>query len=282
MPAQWKIKEVEELAELVSKYPVIGIANIFEVPAWHMQRIRKELKEVARIRVAKKTLIRKAIEKLGRKDLEKLLPYLENGIQPALVLSNANPFEIYKKLNELKINIPAKPGRVAKNDIILEKGETPFRPGPVLVQLEKLKVPVQVIGGKVHITKDHVLVRAGEVITEQLAELLNQLGIEPIEVKLDLVAVYDRGMIITKDLLDYAVDIEARKKELLEAHQNALKLAIKARVFTKETIEFLLREAYENAKKLAINACILDKETIKDILKVAYARACKLKEMVKE
>ncbi len=282
MPAQWKVKEVEELAELLGEYSVVGIANIFEIPAWHMQRIRTEMKEIARIRIAKKTLIRKAIEKLGRKDLEKLLPYLENGFQPALVLSNANPFEIHKKLNELKINIPAKPGRVAKNNIVLKKGETPFRPGPILVQLEKLGVPVQVIGGKIHITKDHVLVKAGDIITDQLAELLSQLGVEPIEVKLDLVVVCDRGMIVPKDLLNYAIDTEARKRELIKAHENALKLAIKARIFTKETIEFLLREAYENAKKLAINACIIDKETIKDILRVAYARACKLKEMVRD
>ncbi|HDH81505.1 MAG TPA: 50S ribosomal protein L10, partial [Thermoplasmatales archaeon] len=33
MPAEWKIKEVEGLKEIISSYPVVGIVGIRGIPA---------------------------------------------------------------------------------------------------------------------------------------------------------------------------------------------------------------------------------------------------------
>lgn len=62
--AEWKIREVEELKNLIDQYPVIGIANLVGIPAKQLQQIRNKLRGEAVIRVSKKTLIKIALEKV--------------------------------------------------------------------------------------------------------------------------------------------------------------------------------------------------------------------------
>ena len=60
-----------------------------------------------------------------------------------------------------KSTAPAKPGDIAPEDIIVKEGETPFKPGPIVGELQKAGIPAAIEGGKIVIRKDKVLVEKG-------------------------------------------------------------------------------------------------------------------------
>ena len=73
--------------------------------------------------------------------------------------------------------------------------------GPAIGELQKAGIPASVEGGKIAVKKDTVVVRAGEKISKEVADALAKLGIEPMEIGLDLLAVLDGGTIYKKDIL---------------------------------------------------------------------------------
>ena len=271
-----KIKEVEELTSLIDSYPVVGIVDLTKLPSRPLQLMRKKLRGNAVIRVSKKTLIKFAIEKSKKPEIKKLLDYLQG--QPALILSKINPFKLYKILQTEKTPAPAKEGDIAPKDIVIKAGPTPLPSGPVISLFQKLKIPIMVQEGKIHVREDTVVAKKGETITAEAASLLSKLGIEPMEITLNLVAAYEEGVVYPKDVL--AVDEEAYKKSLIEAYLNALKLSLGIVWPTKDTIEFLIKKAFIQAKALGLEANVLEKGVVEDLLRKAYLQAQSLKSKV--
>ena len=63
-----KIKAVEDLSNLLNKYPVIGVLNLCKTPASALQKIKMNLKDKVLIKVAKKTIILFALEKTKKEN----------------------------------------------------------------------------------------------------------------------------------------------------------------------------------------------------------------------
>ncbi len=272
-----KVKEVEELKKLIEEYPVVGIVNMYGMPARPLQEIRKMLRGKAVIRMSKKTLMKLALKGSTKKGVEKLEEYMEG--QPAFIFSKIDAFMLYKLLQKEKTPMPAKAGDVAPKDVIVKAGPTPIPAGPAIGQFNRLKIPVMVQDGKIHVRQDTVVIRKGEVFSEELANLLGKLGIEPMEMTLNLIAAWQDGIIFTKDVL--AVDEEEYKEKLLQAFQNALKLSVEIVYPTKHNIEMLLTKAFTNAKTLGLEAGIIDKGVIEDLIKKAYLQAKNLEDVAK-
>ncbi|MHC1601386.1 MAG: 50S ribosomal protein L10, partial [Candidatus Nezhaarchaeales archaeon] len=164
-PIERKRKLINELIEMMSKHKTIALADITGLRALQFQRLRGKLREIIQIKVAKNSLIRKAIEELKEKrgiDLSPLKSFLEG--QTAVVVSNLNPFEVYNILEKNKVSAKAKPGDRAIKDIVLPAGNTGLTPGPILSLFKKFKVPIKIEEGSIHVTKDTVVIKAGEVI----------------------------------------------------------------------------------------------------------------------
>ncbi|HIP74753.1 MAG TPA: 50S ribosomal protein L10, partial [Thermococcus paralvinellae] len=201
--AEWKKKEVERLTEIIKSHPVIALVDVAGVPAYPLSKMREKLRGKALLRVSRNTLIELAIKKaakeLGKPELEKLADYIEGGA--AILATEMNPFKLYKLLEESKTPAPAKPGVPVPRDVVVPAGPTPLSPGPVVGEMQALGIPARIEKGKVTIQKDTVVLKAGEVITPQLANILNKLGIEPLEVGLNLLAAYEDGTIYTPEVL---------------------------------------------------------------------------------
>ena len=75
--APQKIKIVEELSKLIEEYPIIGLCRMEKIPSKQLQVIRKKLRGIAVIRMAKTQLMKFALEryknKPGYKELIKLI-----------------------------------------------------------------------------------------------------------------------------------------------------------------------------------------------------------------
>jgi large subunit ribosomal protein L10 len=261
MVSENKIKELEQLKSFMLKHRVISIGDITSLPSKQFQNIRKKLKENdVIIKVTKKRLIKKAIGSLKEKNLKPLEKYLENSI-PVLLFTNEDPFKLYKLLKKSKSKAAAKPGQRAPNDLVVESGPTNFTPGPIIGELGQLGIIAAVEQGKVTIKKEKILVKEGEVINEKAASLLAKLGIEPMEIGLNLKVVYDNGVLYDKSILDF--DEDRLLNDVKLAHQKAISLALKIGYTTKETIKLLLRKAVSQARALNLKLDLEIEELIK-------------------
>jgi len=261
-----KKQQVQELVSLLKEYPIIGAVDMSNIPAKQMQNIRQQIREIAVLRMAKRRIIKIAFKESGKDGLEKLEPYLEG--MPALIFTKSNPFKLIKMLEKNRSSAPAKAGQKAPKGIQIKAGPTSFTPGPIIGQLGKYKIKTGVDKGKITIKEDAVVAKAGDVISEDLASILQRLGVEPMEIGLALVAVFEKGSIFTSDILRIdSTEYEARIRTLAAG---AFNVAIFISYPTKDTIEALVKKAYTESKGLAVSQGILSTDTVKDILAKAY------------
>lgn len=275
---EWKIKEVEELADLIKKYGVIGIADLSKIPTKQLQILRKKLRKKIVFRVTKNTLFKLAAKKAGLKNFEELSKYLEG--MNLFLFTNMNPFELVLLLDKNAIPAPAKPGDIAPKEIVIPSGSTGIPPGPMLSVFGRLKIPTRVQEGVIWIAKDTVVAKPGDKISLELASILNKLGIEPMEVKLTLKAVYDHGLIIPKEKL--SINLDEYKEMVSTAFTDAIKLGVEIAYPEPTVLKYTLMKAYINTLALAVEASIITPETINFIVYKAEIAARSLAAILAE
>ncbi len=273
--AKWKYDEVKKLTELLTKSKVIGIVNVGGIPAPQMQQMRQSLHGTATIRSAKNNLLFLAIDEAEKK--VKGISNLKDIIsgQSAIITTDMNPFKLFSKLKSSRTMAPAKGGETAAHDIEVKAGDTPFKPGPVVGELQKVGIPAAIQEGKVVIKKDKVLVPEGEKIAPETAQMLTRLEIFPIEIGMDLYGAFENGTIFKPDVLD--IDMDAFLGNIKQASSNAFTLAIELGWTTKQTIEPLVMKARNNALVLALEQGIVNKETIEHLISKANNQMLALK-----
>ncbi len=268
--APYKKQVVEDLASRFAQARVVGIANIHGIPAPQFQAIRKKLSGRASITVAKNNLLRLALEQASAKkpDLAKLGEAIDG--QTAVVTADINPFKLFKELEATKTKAPARGGELAPEDLWVRAGETPFKPGPVVGELQKAGIPAAIERGKVVIRQDKLMVKAGERIPREVAQQLARLEVFPLIVGLDLRGAYENGMVFRREAL--SIDDAVVRGQIAQAGRAALALALQIAYASKETISPLLAKAHEEALRLAIASEFPTKESIKFLLMKAHAQ----------
>ncbi|MEM5844361.1 MAG: 50S ribosomal protein L10 [Candidatus Aenigmatarchaeota archaeon] len=245
MAREEKIAKKEELKEMIRRYKVIGLIDIFKLPSKQFQEIRKEIREKGIIKVVKKSILLHALKELEVKNLDELEKIIPN--QPAVLLSNEDCFKIYSIISKLKFPTFAKEGDIANEDIKVSAGPTSLLPGPVISELSKAGIPVGVEEGKIVVKKDVIVAKKGNVISKDLANVLRKLKIQPVKISLNLVGMYEDGRIYNKETLEL---VNIFPEKIKEAFNQALNLSININYPTKENIQYLLIKAYQNALAL--------------------------------
>ncbi len=264
-----KKKEVEILKTMIGEFKVIGLIDMFNLPASQLRDLKKSLGETAVIRVSKKRLINRAIKASEKKNLEELTK--TNAVQPAFIFSNENPFKLYQIAEKNKAPTHVKAGDTTPKDIIVPKGNTNFAPGPILGELQKVGIKTQISGETIEVTTDSQVAEEGDTISPDLASVLSRLDIKPIEIGLNILKVWENGTVFDKNVL--AIDTEEYISNIQTAFRNAFNLSVNTGYLTKETVEFIIIKAHNNALNLAVKTEILNKETINPLVQKAYAQA---------
>ncbi|HSO25953.1 MAG TPA: 50S ribosomal protein L10 [Methanobacteriaceae archaeon] len=267
--AEWKKDEVNELKELINSYEVVGIANLSDIPARQLQKMRQTLRDNATIRMSKKTLISLALDDSDKEGTINTLADHMDG-QPALVFTNMNPFKLFKILESSKTAAPAKAGAIAPEDIVVPKGDTGFPPGPILGELQQIGIPAKIDKGKIVVQKDQVVVKAGEEVSAKVAGILTRLDIQPMEVGIDLKAAYENETVYTADLL--TIDDEKTLSDIQKAFSQAFNLSVNAVIYNKESTPAIIQKAATQSINLAFNASVLTSKTSDMLLAKAYAQ----------
>ncbi|RZN36624.1 MAG: 50S ribosomal protein L10 [Methanosarcinales archaeon] len=268
---QWKLDEIENIKQLVGKYPVMGIVGIRDIPAKQLQEMRRSLKGVAKFHLYRNSLLRRAFDQC-----DDTVGAMEEHIndQTALIFTDLNPFKLFKLLEASKTSAPIKAGALAPEDIVVKAGPTSFAPGPVIGDLQNAGIPAKIDKGKVMIRTTTVVAHAGEPVSRELSKMLTRLEIYPMTVGLDLRAVYDAGTVLESGVLD--INEAEYTDNLAIAATRAFNLAIGITYPSNATILTLLSQASAGARNLGINSAIPVPGLVDTLLQVAQSKATSL------
>jgi len=278
--AEWKYDEVKDITNLITDSKIIGIVGIGGIPAPQMQQMRTSFHGKATIRSAKNNLLNIALDNAEKKikDISKLKELIQG--QSAIIATDLNPFKLFAQIKSARTMAPAKGGEIASYDIEVKEGDTPFKPGPIVGELQKAGIPAAIKEGKVVIKSDKVLVPKGEKISKEVAQMLTRLEIHPIEIGMDLFGVFEEGNIFKPDVLD--VDIDEFLGQMKQSSSNAFNLAVEIGWTTKQTMKPLLAKAFNNSLSLALETGVVNKETIKHLISKANSQMLGLKNITNQ
>ena len=246
MVQQAKLKEVEKLQKRIEESTVVGVLDMFKLPSKQYQEIQKQLRDEADFVSIRKSILLHALEKVNRENIKDIVK--EMPVQPLLIFTKTDPFKFYMKASKLKSPNYAKGGDKAEDEIEVTAGPTDLMPGPAIAEFSKVGIPAGVEGGKIAVKKDKVVAKAGDEISEDLANILRKLKIQPMKVGLNIVSVYDKGTIYMKDVLSMAG--QGYIDQTLLAHQQAVNLTVSIGYPNKDNIGMLLAKAEREAQAL--------------------------------
>ncbi len=268
---RWKIEEVEYLTKLFKTYPVFAIADLTGFPTSQLQKLRKKLAGKVLFRVSKNKLILRALKNAGF-DVNKFEELLTG--QNLLLFTRMNAFELGMLLEKYKGTTYYRPGEIAQQEIVIPEGNTGLSPGPILSTFSKLKIPTRIQGNSIVVTKDTVVARPGDVISEELASLLQRLGIALKEVKIRVKVAYDNGILIPGDKL--VLNIDEYIENLRNAYLDAIKIGVEIAWPVPEILELTISRAYREALILAAETGFITPETVEYVFRTAILKAMAL------
>ena len=241
-----KIESVKRIANDMRNKKSLMIVSIKGLPSSQLQKIKKDLREKAMIRVAKKSTIIRAIEESGLEELQKLKEHVIE--DSAILFSDDDAFELAGWLTENRNPISAKEGQVAESDIVIEEGPTDLVPGPVISELGALGLQIMVEEGKITIRKSKVAVKKGDKVSSGAASIFQKLGIKPFMIGISPIALYDKSS--GKVFANVKVDKKKTLEDFMASYSKAIGFARAINYYSKETIGYLLERAERQANSL--------------------------------
>lgn len=242
-----KTEALEEMKENLKKFRTILIASCKGLPGQQYHEIKKNLRGKAEIKMAKKTMVSRAIDGIESGYLKNLKKEL--GADVTLFFSDLDPFELSGLLSENQSPSKAKAGDIAPEDIGVEPGPTELIPGPAISELGAVGLKVAVKDGKLEIMQGAMLAKSGEEISSEVANVLGKLDMKPMKVGFLPLAAYD-----SEDDKIY-VGIKINKEETLDELRTlvgkALGFATNVDYPAKETMSYFISKAFAEEKTLA-------------------------------
>ena len=258
---QWKRDEVEEIKTLSENSSLVGLVDLHGIPAKQLQEMRRDLRGRVVLKMTRNTLIREAFTELGG-DVGSVKDHLDG--QSALIFADENPFKLFKSLEQTKTKMYAKPGDVVPEDVVISKGPTSFKPGPIVGELQQVGIPSAIEKGKVVIRETKTFLKAGDTVNKKQADALAKLDIKTIDVGLNLQIAFFEGSFYEPSTL--AIDETAYYNNVVTAAAQAFNLSVNAAIPTATTIEAIIGKATGEARNLGVEAAVYTGDLIEMII----------------
>jgi len=269
--AEWKQQALEDLQDLIKRYPVIAAADLTKVRSSQIHELRKRLRDRVTMLVTKNNLLRKSVELSDQREA-KIGEFVKD-LQGSniLLFTEDNPYKLILLLEKSKVRVPAKAGDIATGEITVSAGNTGLAPGPVISEFGEVRVPTKIEGGSIWVSKDTVIARKGDLISPKMASLLSKLGQKPMEAGLTLNSAFDNGSILRAQ--DLSFDLTSYRNDLVKAISEAFGLSLEAGYITPEVAPRMLGKAINQALALADGAGFLETGTVEHVLRRAVFNA---------
>jgi large subunit ribosomal protein L10 len=267
------VKAIEIKKEMVAKITkeletakVIAVVDLHNLPGALLHSMRKGMKGHGKVIIYKTNLLKKALKR-AKKDA--LIPTMVG--EKALLLSDMDPFMLYKKMNANPLKVYAKEGQIAPYDIIVPAGETQLAPGPILTELKTAGIDARIAAGKITVGKDSTVAKKGEPIKGPVAKALQKLDIKPFEVRVHVPLALEGSISYSEELLN--VDEKKLMSDLIGAHMGARAVAMEIGFVTKDTIGPLIQKAFRQAKYVGLEKDIMVPQLMEEFVKKAARQA---------
>ncbi len=265
-----KIEQVRDAVSDMKKYKTVALLDLRKLPTALFQSLRKRIREDGgRVLVLKKPVISRVLAANP-----KLKSHVADCDKPvALIYTNHSPYEINTFFKQNRKKRAAKVGDVAVADIIVPEGETDLPPGPALSELKAGGLNVQIKAGKIAVTKESTVAKAGEKLTVPKVKALQTLGMMPFEVMASMITASDGEYSYSKELLDMGDTIVP---DLSASLSQAVNFSINASYPTSQNIGMLLGSAFKQSLSLALNAGVYSSSSIEQLLTSALRQGMAL------
>lgn len=241
-----KKQVVKDLANLMQRNRTIMVASSKGLPGRQFNEIKKKMRGLAELRVAKKSAVMKAIESIEKGGIQNLKQNIESDY--VVLFSDTEPFELSSILMDFQSSRRAKTGDIAPHDIEIEPGPTDLVAGPAISELGAVGLKVKVTEGKLEIIKGAIVVKSGESIKANVASVLGKLNVSPMKVGFIPIVAYDSKE--DKVYSNLVIDKVGTLESLRDCVAKALGFAINIKFPTEKTIGYFIAKAGREEKAL--------------------------------
>jgi len=248
---QWKLDEVNHLVDLFKSHSNVAVIEVSKLNDRQVQEMRKILRGKAIIRMSKKSLQLRAVNKYKNESKKaKLDEFLERiPGQAAFCFTNLDVFELKKIFLQSEWMVPAKPGEITPVDIWVPAGDTGLPTGQVISELNMtLRLPTRIQNDTIWVRDDTQTHKAGDIVDVKQAAVLKKLGITPIESLIKIHYAWSDGEIILEDILYMNMDI--LKQDFAKAYREAIGILFEMPFFSEDMTEEYIRKAASEANLL--------------------------------
>jgi large subunit ribosomal protein LP0 len=240
----------EKLNGLLTKYSKVLFCSVDNVRSQQIHDVRHDLRGKAEFLMGKKTLQAKVVGNRATRDQasamdvafnEKCLDLLKGN--SGLLFTNADLKEVTAILDKHRIQAPARVGAVAPCDVIVPAGNTGMEP-TMTSFFQALNIATKIAKGTVEIINDKKVLSTGDKVDNSTATLLQKLKISPFYYQLEVLCVWDRGVIFTKQ--DLSISDDVVEKYLLEGISNVTALSLGAGIPTAASFPLMVTDAFKN------------------------------------
>eukprot|EP00331_Platyophrya_macrostoma_P010894 CAMPEP_0176429782 /NCGR_PEP_ID=MMETSP0127-20121128/13896_1 /TAXON_ID=938130 /ORGANISM="Platyophrya macrostoma, Strain WH" /LENGTH=323 /DNA_ID=CAMNT_0017811613 /DNA_START=1 /DNA_END=972 /DNA_ORIENTATION=+ len=236
----------------LDQYSKIIICNMNNVRSQQVHDVRRDLRGKGAFLMGKKTLQAKIVDnRASRADASANDQMLNKKCEElslltgntGLLFTNNEVSEISAILDRYRVQAPARVGAIAPCDVIIPAGNTGMEPTATSF-FQALQIATKINKGTVEIIADKKVLSEGDKVDNSTAALLQKLKISPFYYQVEIVSVWDRGVIFSKkDLSTTDAQIE---KFLIEGISNMSALSLGAGIPTASTFPIMLADAFKS------------------------------------
>jgi large subunit ribosomal protein L10 len=229
----------------------VAVIEVARLNDRQIQEIRKILRDKAIIRMSKKSLQRRAVEKYKdeskKENLDELVEMIPG--QAALCFTDLDVFELKKIFLQSEWMVPAKPDEITPVDIWVPAGDTGLPTGQVISELNMtLRLPTRIQNDTIWVREDTMTHKAGDFVDVKQAAVLKKLGITPIESLIKIHYAWSDGEIISEDIL--YMDTTKFKQDVTKAYREALGILFEMPFISEDMTEVYIQKAASEANLL--------------------------------
>ena len=135
-----------------------------------------------------------------------------------LIFCKDNMPEVKKTINKFPRSCFAKEGQIAKEDIYIPKGATGLNPGQTS-GFSMLNIPTKILKGQIEIVRDARIAEKGKKLGRYECEMLQRLNIKPFVYYMNIIHVYDGGVLYADPLV-----LDLTQNDILPKFRNGCSL----------------------------------------------------------
>eukprot|EP00796_Vickermania_ingenoplastis_P008672 gene8673-6096_t len=241
----------DRLNACLSKYSRVLFVGMNNVRSQQVHDVRAALRGKAEFVMGKKTLQAKIVSKRANSDnatdedrhfnSECEASNLLTG-NSGLIFTNEEIHEITTILDNFRVKAPARVGAVAPCDVIVPAGNTGMEPTQTSF-FQALNIATKIAKGTVEIVSDKKVLNTGDKVDNSTATLLQKLNISPFYYQVEVLSVWDRGVLFTSE--DLKITDDSVEKLLIDGISNLSAMSLGAGIPTATNIGSMLMDGFK-------------------------------------